>query len=61
LDWTKTLTVIDFLRDYGKHFSMTTLVQRDFIARRLGENSAGISYAEFSYSILQGMDYLHFI
>jgi tyrosyl-tRNA synthetase len=59
LDWTKDLTVIEFLRDYGKHFSMTTLVQRDFVARRLGENSAGISYAEFSYSILQGMDYLH--
>jgi tyrosyl-tRNA synthetase len=59
LDWTKNLTVIDFLRDYGKHFSMTTLVQRDFVARRLGVNSAGISYAEFSYSILQGVDYLH--
>jgi tyrosyl-tRNA synthetase len=59
LDWTKNLTVIDFLRDYGKHFSMTTLVQRDFVARRLGTNSAGISYAEFSYSILQGIDYLH--
>jgi tyrosyl-tRNA synthetase len=58
LDWTKNLTVIEFLRDYGKHFSMSTLVQRDFVARRLGENSAGISYAEFSYTVLQGMDYL---
>jgi tyrosyl-tRNA synthetase len=58
LDWTKNLTVIDYLRKYGKHFSMTTLVQRDFIARRLGENRSGISYAEFSYTILQGMDYL---
>jgi tyrosyl-tRNA synthetase len=44
----------------AKHFSMTTLVQRDFIARRLGENSAGISYAEFSYSILaRNGDYLY--
>jgi tyrosyl-tRNA synthetase len=59
LDWTKDLNVIEFLRDIGKHFSMTPLIQRDFIARRLGENSAGISYAEFSYTILQGMDYLH--
>jgi tyrosyl-tRNA synthetase len=59
LDWTKGLTVIDFLRDVGKHFSMTPLVQRDYIARRLGEGGVGISYAEFSYTLLQGMDYLH--
>jgi tyrosyl-tRNA synthetase len=58
LDWTKNLTVIDYLRNYGKHFSMTTLVQRDFIARRLGHGGSGISYAELSYTILQGMDYL---
>jgi tyrosyl-tRNA synthetase len=59
LDWTKGLTVIEFLRDYGKYFSMTPLVQRDYIARRMGENGEGISYAEFSYTVLQGMDYLH--
>lgn len=59
LDWTKRLNVIDFLRDIGKHFSMTTLVQRDYIARRIGNESSGISYAEFSYTLLQGMDYLH--
>lgn len=59
LDWTKNLTVIEFLRDIGKHFSMTPLVQRDYIARRMGENGEGISYAEFSYTILQGRDYLH--
>lgn len=59
LDWTKNLSVIEFLRDYGKHFSMTPLIQRDYIAKRLGEHGAGISYAEFSYTILQGMDYLH--
>lgn len=59
LDWTRDLSVIDFLRDYGKHFSMTPLIQRDYIAKRLGEGSAGISFAEFSYTVLQGVDYLH--
>ena len=51
--------VIEFLRDIGKHFSMTPLVQRDYIAKRLGEGGAGISYTEFSYTLLQGLDYLH--
>jgi tyrosyl-tRNA synthetase len=50
LHWTQNLSVIEFLRDIGKHFSMTPLIQRDFVATRLGENSAGISYAEFSYT-----------
>ena len=59
LDWTKRMTVIEFLRDIGKHFSMTPLVQRDYIAKRIGEGGTGISYAEFSYTILQGMDFLH--
>jgi tyrosyl-tRNA synthetase len=59
LDWTKNLAVIGFLRDIGKHFSMTPLVQRDYIAKRIGNEGAGISYAEFSYTLLQGMDYLH--
>jgi len=59
LDWTRDLSVIEFLRDYGKHFSMTPLIQRDYIAKRLGEGGSGISYAELSYTVLQGMDYLH--
>lgn len=59
LDWTKELKLIDFLRDIGKHYSMTPLVQRDYIAKRLGEGGTGISYTEFSYTLLQGMDYLH--
>lgn len=59
LDWTKHMTVLEFLRDIGKHFSMTPLVQRDYVAKRLGEGGAGISYTEFSYTILQGMDFLH--
>lgn len=59
MDWTKNMTVIEFLRDIGKHFSMTPLVQRDYIARRIGNEGSGISYTEFSYTLLQGMDYLH--
>jgi tyrosyl-tRNA synthetase len=59
LDWTKDVKILPFLRDIGKHFSMTPLIQRDYIATRLGENGAGISYTEFSYTILQGFDYLH--
>lgn len=59
LDWTKNMSVIEFLRDIGKHFSMTPLVQRDYIAKRIGEGGAGISYTEFSYTLLQGMDFLH--
>lgn len=58
LDWTKSLTVLDFLRDVGKHFSMTPLVQRDYIAKRIGEGGSGITYTEFSYTLLQGYDYL---
>ncbi len=59
LDWTKQMNVIEFLRDIGKHFSMTPLVQRDYIARRIGNEGGGISYTEFSYTLLQGMDFLH--
>ena len=58
LDWYKDFKLLDFLRDVGKNFSMTPLVQRDFIASRLGEGGSGISYAEFSYTLLQGYDYL---
>jgi len=59
LDWTRGMTVLDFLRDIGKHFSMTPLVQRDYIAKRIGEGGTGITYTEFSYTLLQGMDFLH--
>lgn len=59
LDWTKDIKLLPFLRDIGKHFSMTPLVQRDYIAQRIGEGGAGISFTEFSYTLLQGYDYLH--
>lgn len=59
IDWTKDLGVLDFLRDIGKNFGIGDLIKKDFIASRIGEGSSGISYAEFSYTLLQGMDYLH--
>lgn len=59
IDWYKNMNVMQFLRDVGKHFSMTPLVQRDYIAKRMGEGGAGISFTEFSYTLLQGYDYLH--
>lgn len=58
-DWFKDINYVDFLRDYGKHFSMTQLLDRDFIKTRIGEGGSGISYAEFSYSLIQGYDFLH--
>lgn len=59
LDWTKDMTVIEFLRGIGKYYGMTSLISRDYIASRIGESGGGISYTEFSYALLQGMDYLH--
>jgi tyrosyl-tRNA synthetase len=56
-DWFKDLGYLDFLRDVGKHYSMTELLQRDFVTARIGETGSGISYAEFSYSLIQGYDY----
>jgi tyrosyl-tRNA synthetase len=56
-DWFKDIGYLEFLRDVGKHYSMTELVQRDFIATRMGEGGGGISYAEFSYSLIQGYDF----
>lgn len=56
LDWTKDLSIINFLRDYGKHFNINTMINKETVKRRL-EN--GISYTEFSYMILQALDFLH--
>lgn len=57
LDWTGPLSAIDFLREVGKHFRVGTMVKKDTVASRLNSDE-GISYTEFSYQILQGMDYL---
>ena len=56
-DWTKDLTAIELLRDVGKHFRLGTMIAKDTVARRL-HSDEGISYTEFSYQVLQGMDYL---
>ena len=58
LDWTAPLSAIDFLRDIGKYFRVGTMVKKDIVAKRLNSDE-GISYTEFSYQVLQGMDYLH--
>jgi tyrosyl-tRNA synthetase len=57
LDWTAPLSAIDFLREIGKHYRVGTMLKKDAVAARLNSD-AGISYTEFSYQILQGMDYL---
>lgn len=58
-DWFKDFKYLEFLRDVGKHMPMRQMLSRDFVQSRLGEDGAGISYAEFSYSLIQGYDFLH--
>ncbi len=59
-DWLADVKLLPFLRDIGKAFSMNELTSREFYKARTGsESSGGLSYAEFSYTILQGYDYLH--
>ena len=57
LDWTEGLSALDFLRDIGKHFRVNQMVKKEAIAARLNSDE-GISYTEFSYQLLQGLDYL---
>ncbi|MDG6102971.1 tyrosine--tRNA ligase [Dactylosporangium aurantiacum] len=57
LDWTAPMSAIDFLRDIGKHFRVNKMLTKDAVSARLNSD-AGISYTEFSYQILQGMDFL---
>lgn len=57
LDWTAPLSAIDFLREIGKHYRVGTMLKKDAVAARLNSDE-GISYTEFSYQILQGMDFL---
>jgi len=58
-DWFKDFNYLDFLREVGKHAPMTQMLDRDFVKNRIGEGGGGISYAEFSYSLIQGYDFLH--
>ena len=55
-DWSKDINFIDFLRDYGKYFNINYMLDKDIIRRRL---ETGITYTEFSYMIMQALDYLH--
>lgn len=55
-DWTHKINIIEFLRDYGKNFSINSMLAKDVVASRL---DSGISFTEFSYQILQSVDYLH--
>ncbi len=58
-DWFKDMGYLEFLRDVGKHTSITQMLDREFVQNRIGEGGSGISYAEFSYSLIQGYDFLH--
>ena len=55
-DWIKDISAIDFLRDYGKHFNVNYMINKDIVRRRL---ESGITYCEMSYMILQSLDFLH--
>lgn len=58
-DWFKDIKFLPFLREIGKSFSMTQLLDRQFVQARIGTGGSGISYAEFSYTLIQGYDFLH--
>lgn len=58
-DWFKDMGYLQFLREVGKHVPMSDMLQRQFVSTRLGEGGAGISYAEFSYALIQGYDFVH--
>src|SRR5215831_9320871 len=59
MDWTAPVSVIDFLRDVGKHISVNSMVAKESVHSRMTTREAGISYAEFSYMLLQGFDFYH--
>ena len=58
LSWTENLDVITFMRDIGKHFSVNAMIQRDSVRTRIKREGEGISYTEFSYMLLQSLDFL---
>ena len=55
-EWTKDITILDFLRDYGKYINVNYMLDKDIISRRL---QSGITFCEFAYTLLQGMDFVH--
>ena len=60
-DWTVNLSIIDFLRDVGKHFSVNAMMSKDSVRSRLERDDQGISFTEFSYQLLQSMDFHHLL
>jgi tyrosyl-tRNA synthetase len=58
-DWFKDMNYLDFLREVGKNAPLSQMLGREFVQSRLGDEGSGISYAEFSYSLIQGYDFLH--
>ncbi|MGE4468627.1 MAG: tyrosine--tRNA ligase [Desulfovibrio sp.] len=56
-EWTKEMSALELLRDVGRHFTVNWMMQKDSIKNRFNRDSVGISYTEFSYMVLQGMDY----
>ena len=58
-DWIGQINIIDFFRDVGKHFSVNTMINRESVKQRLARPDQGISFTEFSYSLLQSFDFAH--
>jgi tyrosyl-tRNA synthetase len=58
-DWLNTITLIEYLRDIGKHFSVNMMLAKESVKARLEDREQGISYTEFSYMIVQATDFLH--
>lgn len=59
IDWLENLSFIGFLRDVGKHFSVNAMLAKDSVRQRLEDREHGISFTEFTYSLLQAYDFLH--
>ncbi|MGO3345273.1 MAG: tyrosine--tRNA ligase [Marinomonas sp.] len=57
LDWAGEMSMLDFLRNVGKHFSVNAMINKESVQQRLNREGAGISFTEFSYALLQGMDF----
>lgn len=57
LDWIGSMNVLEFLRDVGKHFSVNAMINKESVQQRLNREGAGISFTEFSYALLQGLDF----
>ena len=58
-DWTAPVSVLEFLRDIGKHISVNTMIAKESVRTRMDDRESGISYTEFSYMLLQGFDFYH--